>query len=123
MPGLPNADQAVIAPEKLTDYLLNLSHPRGEPKARFFLMFGFRLDDVGLFERALLAHGRSYPATTRMRKNGVSYAVDGALETPTGRWPSVRTVWARDDGEAAPRLVTAYPLDERDWKGVKDHDV
>lgn len=32
---LPHADRAVIAEDKLRDYLLNVSHRRGGSKARF----------------------------------------------------------------------------------------
>ena len=39
---VPNADRAIIAAEKLTGYLLNLSHKRGGPKARLLLGFGYR---------------------------------------------------------------------------------
>jgi hypothetical protein len=38
----PNADPAIIAPEKITRYLLNMSHKRGSPKARLLLNLGYR---------------------------------------------------------------------------------
>ncbi len=38
---IPGAQSAVIPLEKLTDYLLNLSHPVGGPKARWFLALGY----------------------------------------------------------------------------------
>jgi hypothetical protein len=31
---VPNVDRAIVAEEKLTSYLLNVSHKRGAPKAR-----------------------------------------------------------------------------------------
>jgi hypothetical protein len=34
---LPNSERAVIAPEKLVDYLLNIEHKRGGAKARLLL--------------------------------------------------------------------------------------
>lgn len=39
---IPNADQAIIAPEKLRDYLLNPAHRRGSAKARLLLACGYR---------------------------------------------------------------------------------
>lgn len=45
---------------------------------------------------------------------GTSYTVEGALLAPDGRMPRVRIVWFVGNDEAAPRLVTAYPL-----KGAK----
>jgi hypothetical protein len=45
MPRVPNADQAIIDPRKITDYLLSQTHPDGAPKAAFFESFGFTLID------------------------------------------------------------------------------
>lgn len=42
---------------------------------------------------------------------GPRYQVDGKLPTPDGRGPRIRTVWQRDKGQLAPRLITAYPLE------------
>ena len=36
----------------------------------------------------------------------------GALSAPDGRSAQIRTVWQLDRGELAPRLITAYPLEE-----------
>jgi hypothetical protein len=38
---LPNRERAVIAPDKLTDYLLNIEHERGGAKARLLAEFGY----------------------------------------------------------------------------------
>jgi len=43
--------------------------------------------------------------------HGKKYIVDGAIETPSGKTPMVRTVWIIDSGETIPRLVTAYPYE------------
>ena len=40
---LPNAHQALIDREKITEYLLNTAHRYGGSKARFFGEFGFEL--------------------------------------------------------------------------------
>jgi hypothetical protein len=42
---LPNAEDAVILAEKLTDYLLSSSHPVGRFKAGFFRSLGYEADD------------------------------------------------------------------------------
>jgi hypothetical protein len=39
---IPNADRAVVATQKLTTYLLNVSHKRGAAKARLLLGLGYR---------------------------------------------------------------------------------
>lgn len=50
----------------------------------------------------------------RTRKTGFGprYEVEGKLNCPNGRRPLVRSVWQMDDGEIAPRLITAYPLED-----------
>ena len=42
---LPYADRAIIAADKLTGYLLNVSHKRGGSKARLLLSVGYRSDN------------------------------------------------------------------------------
>jgi hypothetical protein len=42
---------------------------------------------------------------------GPRYEVEGELETPDGRRPRVRTVWQVDEGQQAPRLITAHPIE------------
>jgi len=53
---LPNADQAVVPQEKLTEYLLSDTHTDGSPKANFFRSFGFTVTNWQELARALLAH-------------------------------------------------------------------
>ena len=53
MATIPNFERAVVAAAKLKAYLLNLGHPKGGPKARFFLANGFTDETL---ERALRAH-------------------------------------------------------------------
>jgi hypothetical protein len=40
---LPNLEHAVIAPDKLIQYLLNLEHKRGGHKARVLKDFGYNV--------------------------------------------------------------------------------
>ena len=40
--NVPNAEQAVVPQNKVENYLLDLSHPIGGDKARFFLHFAPR---------------------------------------------------------------------------------
>jgi hypothetical protein len=44
--------------------------------------------------------------------HGLKYALDGKIETPSGRSPTVRTIWIVDAGVETPLLVTAYPLSD-----------
>jgi hypothetical protein len=96
---------------KIVDYLLSRSHPDGAGKAVFFRGYGFAPERWEQLRDALRAHAGEHPATEAARSEfGVRYVVDGALHTPDGRAPLVRSVWFIEVGEQAPRLVTAYPL-------------
>lgn len=100
--------------DKVISYLLNAAHRYGGSKARFFADFGFRLDDWESLAHALREHGRRNEVVVERETGfGPRYEVDGPLNAPDGRAPRVRTVWQLDDGEVAPRLITAYPLEAR----------
>jgi len=108
---LPNADQAVVGRRKVTDYLLSSRHPEGRSKAAFFSGFGFRTTRWRAFAEALRSHGGNGTVTGLTESAyGARYNVDGAIETPDGRNPRVRTVWIIETGDDKPRLVTAHPL-------------
>ncbi|PYI94732.1 MAG: hypothetical protein DME97_00160 [Verrucomicrobia bacterium] len=110
---LPNAEAAVVERAKIEGYLLNVAHRFGASKARFFTHFGFRLEAWEQLAQALLAHGQKYELRkTRKTGFGPRYEVEGKLNCPNGRRPLVRSVWQMDEGEIAPRLSTAYPLED-----------
>jgi hypothetical protein len=110
---LPNAENAVVEREKITDYLLSASHRYGASKARFFGAFGFRAEEWWTFAEALRKHGRDHDVT-KVRETGFGprYEVEGGISAPDGRHPRVCTVWQLDRGAVAPRLITAYPTRE-----------
>ena len=97
--------------EKFTRYLFAPNHPTGRSKARFFSQFGFRAEQWWVFAAAQRAHGARHEVVKVVDTDyGMRYSVDGTIETPDERSPSVRTVWQVDRGDGRPRLVTAYPL-------------
>ncbi len=107
---LPNARQARVEQEKITDYLLSATSPRGQIKAGFFSRFGFHLDGWRELAEALRVHGGAHEVTRVVETAyGLRYYVDGSIETPDGRNPQVRTVWQFDIGRDYPRLITAHP--------------
>ncbi len=111
--NLPNPDELVVEHEKIADYLLNPAHRYGASKARFFIGLGFRVEEWERLAEVLREHGRTHDvARTRETGFGPRYAVEGILKVPDGRSPRVRTVWQMDDGAIAPRLITAYPLED-----------
>ena len=107
---LPNADNALIQREKITNYLLNATHPDNNGKAEFFESFGFRQDDWETLAKAFRqAAVRGKMIQHLETLHGVKYVLDAAMETPSGESPLVRTVWIVNRGGNCPRLVTAYP--------------
>ena len=110
---LPNADHALVDREKITEYLLNPAPPDNGGKAKFFKALGFRRDDWQMLALALgkLALKSSVAKCTES-SHGVKYVVDGKIETPSWRAPTIRTIWIVDRGLDTPRFVTAYPHEE-----------
>lgn len=107
---VPNADRAIVPEGKVTGYLLSDAHPDGRGKARFFAGHGFSISDWQGLAAALRRHAVDHPFTEVAETAfGVRYAVDGILQTPDGRTPTVRVVWFIERGEEVPRLVTAFP--------------
>ena len=108
---LPNADKAIVPSDKITDYLLSLTHLDGRDKAAFFIVFGFSPEAPKLLEAALLKQAEAQAVVRSVANTfGVRYVIEDELETPDGRNPLVRSVWFVENGEEIPRLVTAYPL-------------
>ena len=110
---IPNVANCIVEPEKVRDYLLNLSHPAGKGKAAFFATMGFRQPDWDVLATALGQMVRNSPVTISMTsRHGQKSIVDGALVAATGQLPLIRTVWVVDTGTDRPRLVTAYPMNQ-----------
>lgn len=112
---LPNASLALVAKEKVVDYLLNPAHPDNGGKAEFFGSLGFRREEWELFARALRDLAAAVEATERLESaHGVKYVLEGGLVGPGGRAARVRTIWIVDRGRNRPRLVTAYPAERQE---------
>jgi hypothetical protein len=108
---LPNASAAVVPREKITGYLLSTTHRDGRHKAAFFLSFGFTARAWQILAAALATHAADHPVTkSEETPFGTRYVVEGTMQTPGGRTPSLRSVWFLEDNEGSPRFVTAYPL-------------
>jgi hypothetical protein len=110
---LPNAGKLLVEREKIVEYLLNTTHRYGASKGRFFTGFGFQAEQWEKLAEALRHHGRTHEVKrTQETGFGPRYQVEGKLDAPDGRSPRVRSVWQWDHGEVAPRLITAYPLQD-----------
>lgn len=96
----------MIEDAKLAGYLLDVTHPQGGPKARFFLAHGF----PETLRAALIVHSAAQPvAAVQSSPYGPRYAVVGPMTLPDGSVRQVRAVWQVDNGTDFPRLITAHP--------------
>jgi hypothetical protein len=108
---LPNAEHAEVPPEKLRNYLLSPSHPVGRFKARFFHSLGYNLDNWEVLSEFLLEVGRTGEVEEVPSQYGRKFRIIAALATATGDEVPVVTIWILSSNAAAPRFVTAYPLE------------
>ena len=96
--------------DKLTGYLLNVSHKRGGPKARLLVSLGYRWNDPHSLESDLRVQHLSLDVTrTHQNAYGVVYEIEGQIETPNGRSLRFCSVWQVDTGTDVPRFITMYP--------------
>jgi hypothetical protein len=109
---LPKSHFAIVEREKVVDYLLNPSHPDNGGKALFFTALGFSRDGWALADAFMNLARESEVGVSIESSHGIKYIVDGTLITPSGKCPTVRTIWIVDKGSESPRLVTAYPSEE-----------
>ena len=109
MIGLPNCEDAFVEDPKL-GYLL-----RPEDKGGVFLRLGFSLEEPGVLRAALLEHACSASvAKTQRTRHGLKFVLVGPMQSPDRRDPAISSVWIFEDGEEAPRFVTAYPEDRKE---------
>jgi len=112
-PFLARGKSCCVDSDKITKYLLNLNHPDGGPKAKFFLAGGFSLARPYQFATALIRHYEDNEPTklSAHRLGGSKLVIEAPLPVPDGRQPRVRSVWRVPEGGRIAHFVTAYPLD------------
>ena len=110
---LPNAENAVVDPEKLRSYALDSTHRVGRHNARLFAaLLGLGVEDAEELHNILLNAGRSLDAELVERdEHGQRYRIDFTL-TWRDRQVLLRSSWIIRPDEGFPRLVTCYPLAE-----------
>ena len=107
---LPNAEQSIVESRKITHYLLSETHPDGKSKENFFSRFGFHPARWETLAAALRQHCWQHEVLeTKTTAWGVQYVIVGALQTPDGRDPAVRSVWQIDHGADLPRFISGRP--------------
>lgn len=106
---LPEAGSLIVEEGKIVDYLLNLAHPQGGPKAKYFRNRGFTDGQWQLMADALKQHGATQPITASSKnRHGTKFEVKCQIITPDGTNPCILTAWIQE-GSKPPRLVTAHP--------------
>jgi hypothetical protein len=107
---IPNAAKAIIAPEKLRDYLLNPAHRRSATKAKFLLACGYRADAWDVLEADLRTqHLTADYARAKENYFGRRFEIRVPISTPSGSQVMIQSVWQIDEGTEVPRLITIYP--------------
>ncbi|KAM3094075.1 DUF6883 domain-containing protein [Phormidesmis sp. 146-35] len=107
---LPNRESALIEPEKLVEYLLNIDHHRGGTKAKLLLRFGYSPVNWQQLEADIRRyHLEMNVNLIRETPYGTRYEISANLQTPTNESLTVKTVWQIDQGQDFPRLITLVP--------------
>lgn len=108
---LPNAKNAYIDQEKLTDYLLSETHSGGKSKAKFFRSLGFNETKIALLEKSLLNIAMTEEVKNISQSiHGIKYIIEGKIKTPSKKVARVRSIWILEPNQNKPRFVTAYPV-------------
>lgn len=109
MMKLPNAENAVVAIEKLRDYSLNLEHDEGKHKARVLRSaLGFTQADAGRLRQMVLGAARAGEATWgKTMPYGQMYVLDFNAQG-LHAVVTIRTAWIIMAGTDFLRLVTCY---------------
>jgi hypothetical protein len=108
---LPNAHRAIVEIEKLRDYCLSATHPRGKHKAHVFSsVLRITADDSEELRQAILSAVLvEEAAETEQDEYGQRYIVDFTMSRQ-GMQATVRTAWIIRSGEDTPRLTSCYVL-------------
>jgi len=107
---IPNRERAVIAPDKLIEYVLNAEHKRGGAKARLLAQFGYTTENWERLDADLrLYHLDAEVDEVRQTLYGMRYEIRAPLQTPNGRTLVIRTIWQIDEGTDFPRFITLIP--------------
>ena len=106
---MPHCESATVPREKVADYLLSPTHPRGSMKARWFNALGYSIDCPDELIGALKEVAMSEVDSTEKTEYGIKYKITEIISGPNGRSGSVQTIWILLPDFEEPRLVTAYP--------------
>ena len=98
----------VIAPEKLTKYLL--VQREFDDKSQFLQQAGYTLDNWEQFEADLRLHVLPAEATVIEHTDyGDIFEIRAALTGPNGKTLFVRTIWMNELRTGMTKFITLYP--------------
>ena len=107
---LPNAENAIIAEDKLAGYLLDLGHRRGGSKAKLLHSLGYETQHwQRLADDVRQQHLTAEVIEERDTVWGRRYDIVAPLTGPSGDAVLFRTIWQIDLGSDRPRFITMYP--------------
>lgn len=108
---MPNYKNAVIARNKLKNYLLNPS--KSPSKAKFFNGLGYNMKNFKRFESDIRKglEGNRAVETIKNKYGHEVKAYSVKMELGIDKRAMVLTGWQTDQGSKKPRFITAYPAD------------
>lgn len=109
MAQLPNIVSAILDDRKITDYLLDATHPQNQGKANFFSLFGFTLGNWQELKKSLLDHPNNHQVVSQKTSPyGETYEISCSIASPDGKNPCIRSFWAIEPPNPHPKFITAY---------------
>ena len=105
---LKQFERIEIEDKKLSDYLLNIQHPDGFSKAKFFLAHKFTEGDLS---KSLLNHLESNEATKIIQVVfGTKYVIESKITSPDNFTFTIRSIWMKSRMDNVLKFVSAYPI-------------
>jgi hypothetical protein len=122
--ALPNAENAVIDPKKIYDYVLNPEIRDGGPKAELLSKaLGFDRSNGDELIAQIRQGVVNNPAVERQTDlYGTRFAVDMPITSSNRNTEIVRTGWIIDPDSSTPRLTSAYIRGRKKIKKVSGQD-
>ncbi|GAB1410283.1 hypothetical protein MASR1M90_14370 [Desulfovibrionales bacterium] len=108
---MPNVDEAIVAIEKISGYILDPDNEKGKHKAKVLASaFGLQFNEEDAeYLRSAIASGLANGTVTSEShsKHGKKYNVAIAITGKNGHSEEMTTGWIIDKGSEIPRFVTA----------------
>src|SRR3989304_1717539 len=101
---------AVIAPEKVKEYLLSPTPRKRNDKSKWLAKADYKLKEWHKLEKDLRTQILSQNAVfTEETKYGQMYEIKGILTGPNGKTLSVRTIWMNEHESKLTKFITMFP--------------